>query len=371
MREMGVSWNLVRTWTQAPDQDFTRETRGWKKGVTRKHPSGIRARVVNIRGALVRDPDEYYIDALAIQQNYETRYPVDPPPSIGYIKDILHAEGLTTPHRKRRRGGAKYLCYPVQCVERLGERIAEIDFVGEKYIKGHSQPLHFLSIAYQKPPRLRKIVRTQSELTDEAIAATQATFDGLGWPDVARVDAGNPFTGRGERSDGKGARSLPRYTIFLLEHHVIPVFGAIRSPWNQAHVEGSNSVFGKNFWNQCEFGSVAQVDERLTAFNECSKKRARWQPWKRMVSKSSFTPRICFIRKVEEDARRKQGLIPVASTLIRLPKSFIGLFVFAEWHLKNEVLNIYFEREQNTTLIKKLPFPIHPSSRKRCIHFIT
>lgn len=370
MREMGVSWNLVRTWAKTPNQDFTKDTRGWKKGITRKHPSGIRARVVTIRHALVRDPDEYYIDALAVQQNYETRYPGDPPPSIGYIKDILHTEGLTIPHRKKRRGVAKYLCYPIKCVRRLGDRIAEIDFVGEKYIKGHSEPLHFLSIAYQKPRRLRMIVRTLSELTDEAIAATKGTFNELGWPEVARVDAGNPFTGRGERSDGKGARSIPRYAIFLLEHQVIPVFGAIRSPWNQAHVEGSNSVFGKNFWNQCDFTSVAQVDERLAAFNECSRKRARWQPWKRTVSKDSFTPRICFIRKVEEDTRRKKGIIPVASTWIVLPKAYIGLFVFVEWNLREETLSIYFEREK-IKLIKKLRFPIHRSSKGRCIHFIT
>lgn len=371
MREMGVSWNLVRTWTEAPDQDFTRDTRGWKQGITRKHPSGIRARVVNIRSALVRDPDEYYIDALAVQQNYETRYPNDPPPSIGYIKDILRTEGLTVPRRKKRRGTAKYLCYPVQCVQRLGDRIAEVDFVGEKYIKGHPNPLHFLSIAYQKPRRLRKVVRTLSELTDEAITTTTHIFNELGWPDVARVDAGNPFTGRGEHRDDKGARSISRYAVFLLEHQVIPVFGAIRSPWNQAHVEGSNNVFGKNFWNQCEFTSVVQVDERLAAFNECSKKRARWCPWKRTVSKGSFTPRICFIRKVEEDARRKTGWITVASTTILLPKVYIGLFVFAEWDLKDEILKIYFEREQKITLTKKLRFPIHPSSRKRCIHFIT
>lgn len=323
-----------------------------------------------IRNALEKNPNEFYVGDLAIQQQYEEYYPGEAIPGIDYINKILRAEGLSQPHRKKRRGVAKYLCYPVNCVQRLGNRIAEIDFVGEKYIQGHSEPLHFLSIAYQKPQRLRKITRTFSELTAEAIRATKATFDELGWPDVARIDAGNPFTGRGERNDGKGARSVPRYVIFLLENQVIPVLGAIRSPWNQAHVEVSNSVFGKNFWNQCEFHSVAEVDERLAAFNECSKKRARWQAWKRTVSKDSFTPRICFIRKVEEDARGKQGVIPVASTWITLPKAYIGLFVFAEWNLKDEVLRIYFEREQAIKLIKQMPFPIHESSRKRCIHFI-
>lgn len=365
-----MSWDFINAWTQSPHQDFSRDERGWQPGVARKFPADIRTRITRIRNELVQDPDEFYVGDLAIQQKYEEQYPGESCPSIEYINKILRAEGLSTPHQKKRRGGARYLCYPVRCTERLGARIAEVDFVGEKYIKGHSEPLHFLSVAYQQPPRLRRITRTQSELTDEAMAATTATFKELGWPDVARVDAGNPFTGRGERSDGKGARSIPRYAAFLLEHQVIPVFGAIRSPWNQAYVEGSNSVFGKNFWNQCDFASIQQVDERLAVFNACSRKRARWRPWKRTVSTGSFAPRICFIRKVETDARRKQGWIPVASTVIHLPKSYIGLFVFAEWDLKEVVLRIYFEREEKIRLIKKLRFPIHPSSKERCTDFL-
>lgn len=366
-----MSWDFVQAWTRAPDQDVTIEGRGWTAGRTRHHPADLRARIVAIRQQLVADPDEYYIGDLAVQQRYAARYPHDPLPEVKYIGEILRVAGCTRPHQPRRRGGARYLCYPVACIQRLGHRIAEADFIGQKYLRGVSAPLHFLSIAYQRPARLRRIYRTLSETTAEAITVTARIFRELGWPDVVRVDAGLPFTGRGERADGRGARSIPQYAAFLLRSRIVPVFGAIRQPWNQAYVEGSNSVFGRNFWRKHTFVSPADVDARLDAFNRCSKTYANWQPWRRTSGRSSFLPRIGFIRRVEADAREQHGVIPVASTLVTLPKTYIGLFVFAHWNLSREVLHVYFEREQSMRVISTVPFPIHPTSKKRCTDFIT
>lgn len=348
---------------------MTVDHRGWKKGVPRIHPEDLRERIVSIRQQLVKDKNEFYIGDLAVGQKYATLYPNDPVPDTHYIGEILHDEGLTVPHHKKRRGVARYLAYPVECVKRLGERIAETDFIGHKFIQGVGSPVHFLSVAYQQPARLRCIYRVDSETTVVAIGRSRQIFDECGWPDVVRVDAGLPFTGRGERSDQKGARSIPSYAVFLLKERITPVFGAIRSPWNQAYVEGSNSVFGRNFWGSQTFTSLAQIDERLNAFNRCSKNYAQWKPWSRSRPQS-FVPRICFIRKVEEDARKKHGVIAIASTWVSLPKSYIGLFIFGEWNLHHEQLHIYFERNQIIQEVKVLSFPIHPASKERCTGFI-
>lgn len=370
IKTLGVSWNFVQAWTRSPDQDCAADARGWQPGRSRRHPKNLRARIIAIRRDLVHDPVEFYFGDLAIQQRYAQRFAHDPLPSRDYIVRILRDAGLTESHHPKRRGTAKYLCYPVAAVRSLGERVAEVDFIGAKFIAGAPQPLHFLSVAYATPERLRCIERTNGETTSEAITVTKRIFNDLGWPDATRVDAGNVFTGRGERGDGKGARSIPRYAAFLLQHRVTPVFGAIRSPWNQAHVEGSNSVFGRNFWNRQDFTSVHDVDDRLTAFNACSKKYAQWKPWSRTTTKQSFVPRICFIRKGEEDARMKHGWIPVASERVTLPKELIGLFVFVEWNLREERLRIFLEREAKLSLIKEHSFRIHPASFKQCSHFI-
>lgn len=310
------------------------------------------------------DFNEYYIGALAIQQKYENLYPDDPLPHTDYINDILRNAGRSKRHHQKRRGIAKYLCYPVVCVQRLGNRIAEVDFVGHKFIAGQSAPLHFLSVAYSTPARLRCILRTNGETAADAIAGTQTIFIKLGWPEVVRIDAGIPFTGHLERRDGVGARVVSKFACTMLYNEVVPVYGAIRSPWNQGTVEGSNSVFEKNFWQKHEFTSVDMVEERLRAFNECSKRYARWSPWLSETKGDSFIPRICFIRKVEEDTWGKNGCILVASTRVSLPYEYIGLFVFVEWNLKNETIAISFEREEQITQIAEVSFPINPRSKK-------
>lgn len=339
------------------------------RGRGRTHPQDVCTRIVTIRDALTADRTEFYIGDAAIQQEYEAGYPTDPVPSRDYITRILRAAGRTTPHQKKRRGTARYLAYPVQSVARLGDRIAEVDFI-QKFLRGVSAGLHFLSVVFQKPLKVRRILRTEAETTPEAIAKTTLIFDALGWPNVVRVDPGNVFSGRGERMDGKGQRTIPTYAQFLLERRMIPVYGAIRSPWNQAHVEGSNSVFGRNFWNARMFTSLADVDDQLASFNICSLKRARWKRSERRTLHSLWVPRICFIRKVAEDPRTHQGWVPVASTIVSIHHTYIGLFIFAEWNLHDEVLTLFFEWEGVIQPIKNIRFPIHPTSKKRCPHSI-
>lgn len=98
-----------------------------------------------------------------------------------------------------------------------------MDYVGERFIAGCSDPLHFLGISYRYPIKLRCYERTIEETTQEAIECSRKIFIAYGWPDVVRVDAGVPFSGRIERSDGVGARSISQYAEFLLTNKVIPI----------------------------------------------------------------------------------------------------------------------------------------------------
>ena len=220
-------------------------------------------------------------------------------------------------------------------------------------------------MAYRNPRRLRCIQRTNGETTTEAIEVTNRIFDDCGWPDAVKTDVGTPFAGRVDRKDSKGARSVPRYAINLLSHETVPIYGNPRSPWNQGTGEGSNAVFGRNFWEARDFASVAMVDESLAAFNASAKKYAHAPSWIRK-KKISFIPRICFIRKVGEDARGKNGVIPIAGEWTPLPKEYIGYYTFSEWNLKKQRLEIFFEREGVIQTIEEKRFQIHPLSRERC-----
>lgn len=370
MRELSLSWNFVSAWTKSLDQNFTSDKRGWLKGKSRHHPDDVKKRIITIRQELENNSNEFYIGDVAIQQQYEEQYHNDPIPGLDYINDILRNAGLSKPHKKKRRGTSKYLGYPVKCIDDLGDHIAEIDFIGNKFIKGHSNPLHFLTAAYRKPPKLRYIQRTESERTIEAINTSVRAFDILGWPDVAKIDNGFPFTG-GIGYAGRAINIVSRYAAFLLNNEIIPIYGAPRHSWNQSVAEGSNSVFGRNFWNKHNFGSISEVDERLTAFNNCSMKYARCEKWERPEKGDSFIPRICFIRKVKEDAWKKEGRIEIANNCVIVPKEYINLFTFSEWNLREATLNVYFEQNEIVQIIQEISFQINKTSLKRCTHFIS
>ncbi len=49
---------------------------------------------------------------------------------------------------------------------------------------------------------------------------------------------------------------------------------------------------------------------------------------------------------------------------IFLSPSYINYFILAEWNLKEEMLYIYFEKEQRSKMIKKISFKINLRSKK-------
>lgn len=345
----------MNAWTQSADQDTTIDRRGWPKGTPRGH-ADTTDRILALRDGLVADATEYYVGPLAIQQRYAEAYPDDDAPGLTTIKEVLRSAGRSKPPKRKRRGTARYRCYPVVAIRTLGERVADLDHIGAKWITGCSEPLHFLSLAFRNPRRLRRILRTTTEQTDEAITTATAMFDDLGWPDVLRMDCGSAFEG------GRflPARRVPRFARFLLAHAVIPVYGHPRKPWQQGVVEGSNSVFGRNFWERHTFTSLADVDGKLASFNRSSNRYAGWTArWERTTRAVDFIPRIGFIRLVEEaDPRKEVGRIPVARTWVEIPKEYIGLYVFALWNLRNGTLTVSIERDAIVQTITTIPFPV-------------
>lgn len=210
----------------------------------------------------------------------------------------------------------------------------------------------------------------KSETATEAIDGTTTIFQRLGWPNAVKIDNGFSFAGDTGYA-GRWKRIVSQFVLFLLARFVIPMYGEPRSPWQQGTGEGSNNVFGNNFWTRHPFRSHNDIDDWLQAFNASSEKYACWKPWRRKNHLSaSFIPRVCFIRKVQEDARGKNGAIDVFNDQIAVPKEYIGLFLFVDWNMKKEQLTLYFERERKIKMIKRLPFPMNASSKKRCSHFI-
>ena len=50
--------------------------------------------------------------------------------------------------------------------------------------------------------------------------------------------------------------------------------------------------------------------------------------------------------------KTKKGFIDVLNEKILLKKSYINYFALAEWNLKEEMIYIYFEKEQMSKLVK-------------------
>jgi hypothetical protein len=363
-----VSRKFVIKWTQSPEQDFEEDNRGWKKGRRRKWNNMLDERIKAIRTDLEEDPEQYYIGPTAIQAEYHRRYPEEELPPVRTIGQVLKDLGLSNaPKKGRNKGAAKYLHYPEQTIYKgLGGRVMEIDFVGEKFITGRSEPIHFMGWSFKKEPRMRYYERVEGETTDVFIRETKAVFERFEKPNFVKTDNAMAMIG-GRR----GKRAVSRAMIFLLKQDVFPIFSVPRQPFSQASIEGSNSVFGRKFWNQFEFKSVQEIDERLKSFNKSTRRYLQYQPPEKTGKHTGkFVPKVYFTRQVQQEENGPGGEVHILGEKIKLSTEYVKYFVLGEWNLKEENLKIRFEKDEKSTVLKEVKFPINERSKEKCIDLL-
>ena len=359
-----VSKQFVVNWTQSPDQDFTADKRGWPVGRRRKWDDKVEERIKGLHASLKTDSKTFYWGPTAIAQEWRSRHPDEVVPPLRTIGQILKDLGLAQNQRKRGAPGAsRYLCYPEHTIYSvLGGRVMEADFVGHKFLAGGSEPLHFVGFCFKKSPKLRYYKRIASANAGHLIAVSRDVFQRFEKPDCLKVD--NAAATIGSRS---GKRTISRTVAFLLGQEVHPIFAVPRRPFSQASIEGNNSVFGRKFWNRCKFESLADVDEQLEWFNESSLRYTGYQPPTKQTGDKdkTFVPVVYFLRQVREQPDTGDASIEVLNEHIRLPASYVNYFVLAKWHLLDETLTVYLEKEQQLHEVVSERFAINPTSRKK------
>lgn len=160
-------------------------------------------------------------------------------------------------------------------------------------------------------------------------------------------------------------RTISKTIKFLFDKKIIPIFTNPRSPWNNGSVEGSNSVFARNFWNKFEFISMEDIDMKLKLFNQSSLEYSDYEQNEfENKQDKKFIPQIYFIRKAHENQRKSgNGEIGVLNEKIKLSDKYINLYTLSKWNLKTEILYVYFENEGKKILIEKLKFSINKNSQ--------
>jgi transposase len=363
-REMRMSRDFVRKWTRSKGQDVTIDGRGWPRGHGRRWSKLTEQRVKGIYGALMADAGRFFAGATAIAQEWRQQYPGESVPPLRTIGRMLKALGLSQTHKKgRHKGAARYLCYPEHTIyHELGGRVLEADFIGPKHIRGRTEPVNFIGFAFKQEPRLRYYKRVCGQTAEAVIDRCGQFFKEFERPDYVKVDNTSATIG-----SASGKRNISRVMRFLLVHGIVPIFAVPRKPFSQASIEGNNAVFSRKFWNRIEFTSVAEVDEKVEWFNKDSLWYLNYQkPSHRRRRSAAFVPRVYFIRQVKEHKTKKgRGFIDVLHENIFLPSSYINFFVLAEWNLQTETLAVYFEKDEKSKQIKKVPFAINEQSRKR------
>ena len=348
------------------------ETRGWKDGEARKYSDPQIADRIEI---IKKDRIEhrYFNGSEYVQMDYAEQYPKALVPSTAYIDRVVRERDLQTKEQKpnRKSSGSEYLLFPKQCIENLNGIHESADFIGKKYIAGSSDPVNIFSTSYYRPFKLYQIQRVLAETSASAIAVVSEQWKTYPMPNYFRIDNGLQF-----RGTARGKRDIGLFLRFLLNLNVTPMFGSPSKPWTNPHIEGHNRVFNEKVWSNNWFTSLGQIDTECERFNEESRSLLRYKYATLMVNgnfryldskqqivtdelKSLKGKNIYFIRFVEAFENSGKAQCIVLNELVSLPEKYSHQFVFIEWELDKEQLNIYSEYQKVITLIRQLKFRIN------------
>ena len=305
--------------------------------------------------------------------DYAKQYPEDEKPSVWYIDQTIRNEKLQTrkPKQKKKKGGAEYLLYPVQCIKNLKGVHQSADFIGKKYIAGRTEPINIFSTSYYTPFKLYQIARVLAEKSVYALNELYNQWCVYPIPDVFRMDNGLQF-----RGTGSGKRCIGTFLRFLLNLQVTPLFGSPSKPWTNPYVEGHNRVFNEKVWGQNFFTNVEQIDQECKRFNEESLEFFHFT-YAQMIVNGTYRyleknqkikteklethkgKKIYFIRFVESHENTNSAYITILNEDIALPEKYNHQFVFVEWDIEKDHMLIYSEYKKSISLIHQLKFRLN------------
>ncbi len=371
-KELGIRKATIIKWL---NQDKYKDKRGWKKNKPRKYTDEeMPARICEIREKRIADKN-YFIGSDYLQMDYADNHPDNELPSVWFIQETIRKNNLQIRKpKKRKKGGAEYLLFPVSSVRNLGHIHQSGDFIGKKYISGCSEPVNILSTSYYSPFKLYEIAPILAEKSVYAIEKLSLQWQVYPIPDVFRMDNGLQF-----RGTASGKRSLGKFLIFLLNLGVTPLFGAPSKPWNNPHVEGHNRVFNEKVWKRNHFTDLEQIDKECKNFNAEGRQLFQFKYSKLIANnfqlynylekdqkletdklQSVANKRICFIRFAESLEKKKcDAFFTIMNERIAIPEKYTHQFVFAEWHLEKEELLIYSEHKRERIMIRKIKFELN------------
>lgn len=252
------------------------------------------------------------------------------------------------------------MAYPKTFLEGLGKMLLQIDFIGPRYLKGTTDPLHFLSCKYVRPWKKHIFLRIPSQTSQAVLNAFFLLFYTLNLPlpDVLQMDNGTAFRGCIERKGCVG-----KVIKWLCANGAIPLFNAPNSPWNNGSVEGGNSVFDRKVWQAFQFASIAEVDQKLSEFNRAYDTYLLCDPQLLSKGKPSIDPRnikarevrhlkqpyLYLLRVVRESYGRCQ--IEALNRYITLPPQFKGQYVIVQIDLREHTVQIWQEVKEKKALL--------------------
>lgn len=333
MRYQALGWCGLKSQSRRPQQR------------KRRYSEVIRRRVVRLRRRL-EQARVGLIGVVAMQREWERRYPQQPIPSQSTLYRIWHAAGVL-----RSPGPARGAYYPQPTATPQFVLFA-MDWTS-RYLEGGSKVYAFHTITI--PTRTIHQTICTDKRSPTACGHLLDACQQLGLPDGLQVDNDAAFNGN--RRVPRVFSPFVRLALYLGIELIFIPFGEAK---RNGSVERLNGLWSQSFWKRWRFRSVAHVQRASPGFvrwytdDYLSPTTAPVTKIRHLTDRQRHTlpdrlpitaGRIHCLRWVDE-----QGNIVVLNETWHITKRLAGQYVWATIVTHEQRLNIYHQRSAQQPL---------------------
>jgi hypothetical protein len=346
----------VKRWLEMDEYEIESDSRGWRKGKSKKYGQVVKARIIAIRRQLERQPG-VSTAAKTVRLLYKKKYRSEIPE--WFIYQTMREQ------REKVHMGPPDSDFQYKRLKRVARVMMGIEFLGKKKLQPEAEQALFLSCKYFYPKKIGITSWIDSQTGEEVLRVLSYIWHHFRKPDLLKMGY-HPVFGASPSQPA----CIGKFTVNLLNSGIIPFYSPLPDDGVNIDLDPLANVFSEPFCRNLRIAG-SNVDEmKIDNFYLEYRRRGGGDHRQLKIKDPDFRSAFAGVdlenRRVDRFLQNKilfrvkvenKAVIRILATEIDVDSCWLGFWLLCQLDMRRKQLSIYYEDEAGEfTLLKKLDF---------------
>ncbi len=352
----------VKRWLEMNEDEIESDSRGWRKGKSKKYSQVVKGRIIGIRRQLERQ-QAVSKAAGAVRFQYKKEYGREIPEWFIYqtIREQKEKAGGQPSGQYRTADSS----FQLKELKRIARVMMSIEFLGRKKLNPEAEQTFFLSCKYFYPQKIGITSWIDSQTGEEVFRVLRYIWSHFKKPDLLKMSYQTVF---GARPSQPGCIGM--FTLNLLNLGIIPFYSPLPDDAFNLDLDPLGNVFSDPFCRKMGIAGSNMEEMKIDNFHLEYRKRRGGDHRQLKIKDPDFRSVFAGVdlenRRVDRFLQNKilyrvkveaKAVIRILATEIDVDSRWLGCCLLCQLNIRRKKLFIYYENEAGEfILLKKLDF---------------